>query len=166
MTMIDRLLTLIPERHRGAVLQFVGYAVVSAIALVVDTSIFWLLLKPLKLAAKAAVCGYVCGVLTHYTLSSRIVFASRLQGRGVKAEAPVLAKFFAAGALGLIVTAVTVGILADGLGLHPLLAKFFAAGLSFGTVFTAMRVFVFNATAAEAVSAPSLETACSSPTIR
>lgn len=163
MSLIDRLLTYIPERHRSAVLQFAGYAMVSAVALVVDTSVFWFLLSPLQMAAKAAVCGYICGVLTHYSLSSRIVFASRLRARGVKAEAPVIAKFFAAGALGLIVTATTVGILADGLGMPPLLAKFFAAGLSFGTVFTAMRVFVFNAPAVKPVGASSMETACSSP---
>ena len=96
---------------------------------------------------------YVCGVLTHYTLSSRIVFASRLAARGVKAEAPVLAKFFAAGAMGLVVTSLTVGILADGLGMHPLLAKLCAAGLSFVTVFTAMRLFVFNAAPAKVAGA-------------
>ena len=150
MSIIDRLLAYVPEQYRSAVLQFAGYVMVSAVALVVDTSVYWILLKPLKLAAKAAVCGYVCGVLTHYTLSSRIVFASRLAARGVKAEAPVLAKFFAAGALGLIVTAVTVGTLADGFGIHPLLAKLCAAGLSFVTVFTTMRVFVFNAPQAKA----------------
>ena len=153
MSIIDRLLVYVPEQHRSAVLQFAGYVMVSAVALVVDTSVYWLLLTPLKVAAKAAVCGYVCGVLTHYTLSSRIVFASRLAARGVKAEAPVLAKFFAAGGLGLVVTAVTVGILADGLGVHPLLAKFCAAGLSFVTVFTAMRLFVFNAPAAKSAGA-------------
>ena len=153
MIVIDRLLAYVPEQYRMTVLQFGGYVMVSAIALVVDTSVYWVLLKPLGLAAKAAACGYVCGVLTHYTLSSRIVFASRLVARGVKAEAPVLARFFAAGSMGLLVTGVTVGILADGFGLHPLLAKFFAAGLSFVTVFTAMRLFVFNAAPAKAASA-------------
>lgn len=153
MSAIDGLLKFVPEQHRSAALQFVGYTMVSAIALVVDTSVYWTLLQPLKLAAKAAACGYVCGVLTHYALSSRIVFASRLKGRGVKAEAPVLAKFFAAGAVGLIVTSVTIGILADGFGMHPLLAKFFAAGLSFVTVFTSMRVFVFNASSAKVAGA-------------
>ena len=34
-------------------------------------------------------------------------------------------------------------------GLHPLLAKLVATGFSFVTVFTALRVFVFNAPAPE-----------------
>ena len=147
MSGLDRLIGFVPERHRGALVQFVRYGLVSAVALVVDTSVYWVLLTPLGLAAKAAACGYVCGVFTHYLLSSRLVFADRLAARGVKAETPVLVKFYAAGACGLLVTSVTVGILADGFGVHPLLAKLCAAGLSFVTVFSVMRVFVFAAPA-------------------
>lgn len=124
--------------------QFVCYVAVSGCALIVDMSVYWTLLYVAHYAFLAAVGGYICGVLTHYTLSSRIVFRDRFKKRGVVEEAPTVAKFFAAGASGLIVTAVVVGVLADILGFHPLLAKIAAAGCSFTVVFLCMRFFVFG----------------------
>ena len=84
------------------------------------------------------------GVLAHYMMSSRIIFRHRFDKRGVVEEAPTLAKFFAAGATGLVVTAAVVGVLADLMGFHPMLAKFAAAGCSFIVVFLSLRFFVFN----------------------
>ena len=146
---LDVLLRIVPERLRPIARQLIGYLAVSGTALVVDVAIYWTLLQVLHIAAVAAAGGYVFGVLVHYALSSRIVFAGRLRARGIAAEAPVLAKFFVAGGTGLVVTVATVGILADVMGLHPLLAKLVATGFSFVTVFTALRVFVFNAPAPE-----------------
>lgn len=142
--LVDMTLAVLPDRLRPIALQFAGYVAVSGTALCVDVAVYWSLLQTLHLAALAAAGGYLCGVLVHYALSSRVVFASRLLARGVAAEAPVLAKFFAAGGSGLVVTVATVGLLADVLGLHPLAAKLIAAGLSFITVFTVLRVFVFQ----------------------
>lgn len=133
----------LPARLVPLALQFMAYVLVSASALVVDFSLYWLMLKIVRTAALAASFGYVVGVLTHYALSSRIVFKDRLAARGAAAEAPVLAKFFVAGASGLAVTALTVGLLADGLGVSPIVAKICASGLSFVTVFSALRIFVF-----------------------
>lgn len=133
------------ERLRPLVLQFGGYVAVSGTALAVDVAVYWSLLQIVGVAALAAAGGYVCGVMVHYALSSRVVFASRLAQRGIKAEAPVLFRFFLAGGSGLVVTVTVVGLLADILGFHALLAKFFAAGLSFLTVFTVLRTFVFTA---------------------
>ncbi len=133
----------LPARLAPLALQFMAYVLVSASALVVDFSLYWMLLKIVRTAALAASCGYVVGVLTHYALSSRIVFKDRLSARGAVAEAPVLAKFFVAGASGLAITTATVGLLADGLGVSPIVAKICASGLSFVTVFTALRIFVF-----------------------
>jgi putative flippase GtrA len=144
---LDALLRLLPERLRPIARQLVGYLAVSGTALVVDVAIYWTLFKMIGIAALAAAGGYVCGVMVHYALSSRVVFAGRLKARGIAAEAPVLAKFFVAGGTGLVVTVATVGLLADVMGLHPLLAKLVATGFSFVTVFTALRVFVFNASA-------------------
>jgi putative flippase GtrA len=126
------------------ILQFIAYVAVSGGALCVDVAIYWLLLKVAYFAFLAAAGGYVFGVMTHYILSSRIVFRSRFSKRGVIEEAPTIAKFFAAGASGLVVTAAVVGLLADVLGFHPLFAKFVAAGCSFVVVFLSMRFFVFN----------------------
>lgn len=139
-------LRLLPERLRPIALQFAGYVAVSGTALVLDVAVYWSLFKAIGVAALAAAGGYVCGVVVHYLLSSRLVFASRLKARGVTAEAPVLARFFMAGGAGMLVTVATVGLLADVLGMHALVAKMIAAGLSFATVFTVLRVFVFNGT--------------------
>ena len=56
-----------------------------------------------------------------------------------------MAKFFAAGASGLLITAVIVGLLADIGGVNPLVAKLVASGCSFFAVFLSLRLFVFNA---------------------
>jgi len=130
--------------HAGELVQFAGYVAVSGCALIVDVSIYWLLLKVAHYAFVAAAGGYVFGVLAHYMMSSRIIFRHRFDKRGVVEEAPTLAKFFAAGATGLLVTAVVVGVLADLMGFHPMLAKIAAAGCSFIVVFLSLRLFVFN----------------------
>lgn len=130
--------------HVDELWQFAGYVTVSGAALVVDVSVYWMLLALLPYAFVAAAGGYVCGVLAHYMISSRVVFRDRFNSRGVVVEAPTVAKFFAAGLSGLIVTAAIVGLLADVMGFHPLIAKICAAGCSFIVVFVTLRVFVFN----------------------
>ena len=132
------------KRYSDELSQFAGYGAVSLGALVVDFAVYWGLLAVARYAFVAAVGGYVCGVLFHYVLSSRVVFRSRFQERGVVAETAALAKFFAAGFSGLLVTAAVVGILADGMGVDPLLAKLSAAGCSFIVVFICLRMFVFK----------------------
>ncbi len=132
-------------RHFGLAREFIGYVAVSGSALCVDFAIYWSLLSAARYAFVAAVGGYVCGVLTHYALSSRIVFSHRFDKRGVLAEAPAVAKFFCAGLAGLLVTALVVGLFADVMGVNPLIAKVGAAGCSFVIVFTILRWFVFSA---------------------
>lgn len=132
------------DKHSGELTQFAGYVAVSGGALCVDVSIYWVLLRIAHFAFVAAAGGYVFGVLAHYMMSSRIIFRHRFDKRGVVEEAPTLAKFFAAGATGLVVTAIIVGVLADLMGFHPMLAKIVAAGCSFIVVFLSLRLFVFN----------------------
>lgn len=132
-------------RHLGLAREFIGYIFVSGSAFCVDFAIYWSLLSVARYAFVAAAGGYVCGVLTHYALSSRIVFRHRFDKRGVIAEAPAVAKFFGAGFAGLIVTALVVGLSADVMGVNPLIAKIAAAGCSFVVVFTLLRWFVFSA---------------------
>jgi putative flippase GtrA len=131
-------------RQTEEISQFVGYSAVSAGALCVDFSVYWLLLAFAKFAFLAAIAGYVCGVLFHYVLSSRVVFSHRFQTRGLANEAPTIGRFFLAGATGLVITATIIAILADLGGVHPLIAKLVASGCSFVTVFFTLRVFVFN----------------------
>ncbi len=135
--------SLLTERSEE-IAQFAGYTAVSGGALCVDFTIYWLLLPIAKFAFVAAIGGYVCGVLFHYTLSSRVVFADRFQSRGFIEEAPTISRFFVAGATGLLVTTMIVGFLADIGGINPLAAKIIASGCSFVTVFFTLRVFVFN----------------------
>ena len=141
------------DKHGDELMQFAGYVAVSGCALCIDFTIYWALLSVAKYAFVAAVGGYICGVLSHYLLSSRIVFAKRFYKRGLVEEAPAIAKFFAAGASGLVVTATVVGVLADVMGFHPLIAKVAAAGCSFTVVFLSLRFFVFNAPQPNAASA-------------
>ena len=132
------------EEHFGELMQFAGYVAVSGAALCVDISIYWALLKVAHYAFVAAAGGYVFGVLAHYMMSSRFVFRHRFHKRGVVEEAPTVAKFFAAGASGLAVTAIVVGLMADVMGFHPMFAKIVAAGCSFIVVFLSLKIFVFN----------------------
>ncbi len=140
---LDTVKQLLAE-HRDEIWQFAGYVAVSGCALCIDVSVYWALLSIAHYAFLAAVGGYICGVFSHYMLSSRVVFSDRFKKRGVVEEAPTVVKFFAAGASGLAVTAAVVGLLADIMGFHPLIAKIAAAGCSFTVVFLCMRLFVFN----------------------
>ncbi len=140
--MIEAVLRIV-TRHSGLARELAGYVAVSGTALCVDFAIYWSLLGVFRYAFLAAAGGYVFGVLTHYALSSRIVFRHRFEKRGVIEEAPAVAKFFAAGFAGLTVTTLVVGLIADVLGGNPLLAKVIAAGCSFGVVFTILRLLVF-----------------------
>lgn len=140
--------------HRDEIRQFAGYVAVSGAALCVDFSIYWALLAVLPYAFVAAMFGYVCGVLAHYAISSRVVFRDRFHKRGVVEEAPTVVKFFAAGFTGLLVTALVVGLLADVMGVHKLIAKLCAAGCSFTVVFLSLRYFVFNQTPETPTSKP------------
>lgn len=144
MTFLPRALV---KRYSAELVQFTGYVAVSGCALAIDVVVYWSLLAVAPYAYVAAVGGYVCGVMFHYLLSSRVVFRHLLPDRGLIAESPIIAKFFAAGFIGLLVTVGVVGVLADGLGFYPLPAKICAAGCSFVFVLISMRLFVFKSTA-------------------
>ena len=147
--MLERARQLVLERGDD-LRQFAAYVIVSGGALVVDITIYWVLLEVFSFAFMAAAGGYAFGVATHYLLSSRVVFRNQFHKRGVVEEAPTIARFFAASASGLLVTAAVVGMLADGLGVNPLVAKIGAAGCSFIAVFFSLRLFVFKGLVATA----------------
>jgi putative flippase GtrA len=153
------------ERNRTEIFYFGGYVAVSASALCVDFLVYWAMLTIAKFAFVAAIAGYCCGVLFHYALSSRIVFSDRFYKRGFADEAPALAKFFAAGASGLVVTAVIVGVLSDVAGFNPLVAKIVASGCSFVSVFLSLRVYVFNEADRTFRRQFNRDEPCSSPTM-
>jgi putative flippase GtrA len=145
---IERLASTLTDRlgpERGyAAFRMACYLAVSASALVADVTIYRFALMLLPTAAAAAAVGFVFGVVTHYAVSSRLLFTDILKARGGAAEAPVLGQFFLAGFTGLIVTTSVVWVVADLGGYHPMIAKAGAVTLSFASVFAVLRALVLG----------------------
>jgi putative flippase GtrA len=145
---IERLSSTLDDRlgpERGyAAFRMLCYLAVSASALVADVTVYRFALMVMPIAAAAAAVGFVFGVITHYAVSSRLLFTDILKARGGAAEAPVLGQFFLAGCTGLVVTTSVVWLLADVGGYHPMLAKACAVALSFASVFAVLRALVLG----------------------
>src|SRR5689334_20424662 len=96
--------------------QFSRYTVVSALALVLDFSVYLLLAAGGMKGAVAGAIGYGCGLALHYVLSVRYVFdpvaANKVQTR-------LLAEFALSGFAGLAITAAVIAATVD-LGGMPL----------------------------------------------
>lgn len=110
-------------------LVFLRYLVASALALGVDMGSFLLLLGLGAQAAPAAAAGYSLGIVAHWLLSSRAVFAD-----GVAPDGPERTRqkalFVGSALAGLALTTAVVG-LGSAIGLDPRLAKLGAIGASF-----------------------------------
>lgn len=142
---IDRYIAPVIGAERAYALFRLGcYVSVSAAALLVDLMVYRSALGKVPYAALAAACGFLCGCMTHYLISSRLAFADVLTKRGAPAEAVVISQFVAAGITGLAVTSVIVWLVADIGGYHPLAAKAVAVVFSFASVFTVMRLYVLG----------------------
>jgi len=123
-------------------LQFAKYTAASALALSLDYTVYWSLVKQLGFEiSTAASVGYLCGLAVTYGLMSRKVFSPGwLSGRRT-----VEAVLFAlSGLLGLCLTFAT-ALLVDrwlGAGLHQ--AKLAAIFVSFFSVYLFRRFVVFR----------------------
>lgn len=128
--------------HRPIVMEFTIYTVASAVALVLDYAIYWLLVAKFGIAiGPAAAAGYVVGLLLAYVLMTFGVFARRSRPRSRLSEA---ALFVLSGLLGLgltFATATLVSNLTNG-NLHA--AKLAAVGTSFGAVYLFRKFVVFR----------------------
>lgn len=132
--------------YRGV--QFVGssryahYLVVSAISLGADLSAFYLMLQIKMLAVQASVLGYVLGLVVHWFLSSRLVFAEKTPSSPHLRRRQKLL-FAITAIMGLVVTAAVVrwGIQ---MGLEPGLSKLAAIFFSFHLTYVCRRTFVFR----------------------
>lgn len=117
-----------------------GYALVSACALLTDVALLALLVRYggwNYLAA--ATTSFLAGACIAYVLSVRFVFTQhRLRNRRVE-----FAGFVALGAVGLGVNSAVIYVAVEWLGLHYLLAKGVAAGFSFCCNFLARRQLLF-----------------------
>ena len=141
--MIERIASILARKRATFPVEAAGYLAVSAVALALDLGVYWLLLGLSLMPALAAVIGYSLGLVVHYLLASRLVFASRLLKRGLSAEAPTFAKYAATGIAGIALTAAIVAIGTDMLSWSAIGAKLVATACAFVAVFLMRRCLVF-----------------------
>jgi putative flippase GtrA len=122
-----------PSRYLGA----------SVVALGFDMGGFLLLLAAGAPAAPAAALSYSLGIVVHWLISSRAVFAAGVASRG-PARTRQKALFVASALVGLALTAGVVG-LGSALRLDPRLAKIAAVAVSFTATWLLRARLVFPA---------------------
>lgn len=120
--------------------QLSRYAIVSALALGLDFSVFIGVNQALSMPTLAGVVGYACGIVLHYFLSRYYVFNAQVSR---KSSHRMFGEFVASGLVGLAVTAGVIAFATGVLGLAPIVAKILAAGASFIGVFAIRRTIVF-----------------------
>jgi putative flippase GtrA len=120
--------------------QLSRYAIVSALALALDFTVFIGLNAAFGLPILAGVIGYSCGIVLHYFLSRNFVFNAM---RSPKSAHRLFTEFVASGLIGLALTALVIAVATGPLGLAPIVAKILAAVASFIGVFVIRRTIVF-----------------------
>lgn len=110
-------------------LRFLRYLLASAGALAVDMGSFLALLALGAWPTAASAASYSLGILAHWLLSSRTVFADTVAGRGPRRNRQK-ALFVVSALAGLALTTAVVG-LGDLIGIDPRLAKLAAIAASF-----------------------------------
>ncbi len=120
--------------------QFSRYALVSALALVLDFAIYLLLAAGSTKVALAGALGYACGLALHYVLSVRYVFDARAAHKG---QSRLFAEFAVSGLAGMAITALVIAAAVDTADMPLLPAKALAVGVSFLVVFVLRRSVVF-----------------------
>lgn len=131
--MIDRVL-------QGA---FGRYALASVAALGVDIACFLLLLEGGAQPMAASAIGYSLGIIIHWLLSTRFVFAGAMDSAGLE-RVRQKGLFVATALLGLAITTLLVGG-GHSLGLDPRAAKGAAIVVSFLATYGARRATIFRA---------------------
>ena len=124
---------------RALLPQLSRYTAVSALALGLDFGVFLALNDSIGHPTLSGVVGYACGIVLHYQLSRRFVFATAASTKSAHRR---FWEFVASGLLGVAVTAAVIAA-ATGMGASPILAKAMAAGASFIAVYAIRRAIVF-----------------------
>ena len=121
---------------------YVRYVGVSGVALGLDSATFLLLIAGQMAPVTASGVGYTLGIVAHWLLSSRAVFADRLAASdaGRRRQA---ALFVLTALVGLALTMAIVGT-GHAMGLDPRLAKLVAIAVSFQSTWLLRRYFVFG----------------------
>lgn len=140
------LIRLIDTIRRGEV-RWINYLLASVLALGSDAGLFLLLLDAGLAAMAASAVGYCAGILVHWLVSSRLVFADGAAARGTGERHRQKMLFVGSALVGLAVTTAIVGS-GTALGLDPRLAKLAAIVISFQTTYMLRRHIVFRAAAA------------------
>lgn len=117
------------------------YLVASALSLGIDLGSFMALLAIGAAAAPAAAAGYALGILAHWLISSRKVFADSVASHG-SARTRQKAMFVISALVGLGLTTVMVGA-GSHAGIDPRLAKLAAIGTSFAVTWLLRSRIIF-----------------------
>lgn len=125
-------------------LRLVRYLLASVGALAVDMGSFLALLAAGMAATPASATGYCLGIVAHWLLSSRAVFADSVAARGTAPRTRQKALFVTSALIGLGLTAGTVWA-GDAAGTDPRLAKLVAIVVSFAATWLLRSRIVFRA---------------------
>lgn len=133
----------------GALLEFIRYFACSALALVVDASMYWIALRLGIAYQGAAVAGFIAGVTTAYVLSVRFAF----RRRSVANAQVEFVIFLAIGVAGLGLTELLLWVQIGLLGWGPMVAKLAAAVGVFLFNFAVRKLVLFSRRPGSAVAA-------------
>jgi putative flippase GtrA len=123
-------------------LRLVRYMLASAIALGADLGSFFMMYSLGAFVPAAYAASYSLGILIHWVISSRLVFADAVAERGV-ARTRQKAMFVVSALLGLALTT-AIGSLAVNAGVHPIVGKMMAVVASFALTWLLRSKVVFG----------------------
>lgn len=135
------------ELVRRGEARWLNYLLASGLALGSDAGLFLLLLSAGLTPMIASAIGYCAGILVHWLVSSRLVFADGAAARGTGERHRQKLLFIGSALIGLALTTAIVGV-GTALGLDPRLAKLAAIVVSFQATYLLRRHIVFRAAVA------------------
>lgn len=121
--------------------EFGRYLAVGGLCWVADTAVYWVVLQRGGHFLLAALMGFLAGVCLSYALSVRWVFAHRrCHHKGAE-----FFLFLVTGGTGLLLTAVMLWVLIEGLKVSPLPAKVVTTVLVLGANYGMRKKMLFSA---------------------
>ena len=141
-------MSVFPDRRRKDIWgllrrwTYVRYIGASALALGGDMLLFLVLLESGMTAITASASGYMAGIIVHWLISSRIVFAGQASRLAVVRNRQKML-FVGSALLGLGITVAIVGI-GDAMGMDARLAKLAAVVIAFQTTYLLRKKLVFG----------------------
>ena len=141
-------MSVFPDRRRKDIWgllrrwTYVRYIGASALALGGDMLLFLVLLESGMTAITASASGYMAGIIVHWLISSRIVFAGQASRLAVVRNRQKML-FVGSALLGLGITVAIVGI-GDAMGMDARLAKLAAIVIAFQTTYLLRKKLVFG----------------------